>query len=86
MSLIHVVNIILMLVVLHGLSVMLILKDFCQDSLCACGNTRVINGTSTTVLNTHASAMDCIELILCIVGSWGSLSSGCSWIWSTLCN
>lgn len=86
MSLIHVVNIVLMLVVLYCLSVMLILEDFCQDSFCASRNTWVINSATTTILNAHTSTMNSIELILCIVGSWGSLTSSSSWIWSTLCN
>ena len=48
---------------------MLILEDFGEDSLRAGGDAGVVYGSSTTVLNTHSSSMNCIELVLCVVGS-----------------
>jgi len=65
---------------------MLILEYFCKNSFCASRNTRMVYSASTAILNTHSSSMHCIELVLCVIGSWGSLPSGRSRIGSTLCN
>ena len=86
MSLVHVINVVLMLVVLHCLPVMLVLENLCEDSFCAGGDASVVDSTSTIILNAHSSSMNCIELVLCIIGSRGSLPSGRSRIGSTLCN
>jgi len=80
------INIVLMLVVLHSLPVMLVLEDFGQDSFCASWDALMVYGTSAITLNAHSSSMNCIELILAVVGSRGSLSSSCSWRRTTLCN
>ena len=73
MSLIHRVNVVLLL----HMSILLVLENLCQNSLGACGLTLVVHNILITVaLNTHSSSVNCVELVLDAgIGSWRSAST-----------
>lgn len=79
--LIHVIDVVL---VLHGLSVMLILEYFCEDTLGAGWHTRVVSIAS--VLYAHTSSVDRVELVLDSAASGRALATGRPWIIAALCD
>jgi hypothetical protein len=82
MRLVHVINVVL---VLHGLSIMLVLKYLCKDAFGARGHARMVNRAISTVLYAHASSVHGIELILHTSASRRPLTARSAWIVATLC-
>lgn len=89
LGLVHVIDVVLVLVVLHRLlPVVLVLEDFCQYTLCARGNARMIDGAvSAVALDAHSTAVNCIELIFDVTSCSGRPWATCrAWIAASLRN
>ena len=80
-SLVHVIDVVL---VLHGLSIVLVLKYFSQYAFGTCGHARVVDGAVASVLNAHSSSMNGIELVLHSCTPWRPLSASSAGIVASL--
>lgn len=83
MSLIHMINVIL---VLHSLPIMLILENFGENAFGARWNRRVINWSISSILDAHSSSVNCVELIFHSRASGRALSACSSRIIASLCH